>query len=1197
MTVVIFSVMFIPFASADIVSISDKPVITDAIIDGNYAKKIIYPTLKEAYDPQSIILLNDIIGKSSVSLKLKKTRQVTRDYPYDCNCHNVDLQNETVFRCDTCHNYVLENEIYYEDLKDISQIDNKSEIYEIFEGCQKYSLFPDGNIGCQVWTDISIFGKNVIGATLFGITYPFRQEILINSSAVLTDYQVMLNITESNNGSNWNWTSACDYHFRVEDLSGNNIQYTNESCDSSAKILTMWFKTNITTANGTQAYLLYGNETPSAGNNPESTFDFWDDFETGSLNTTKWKIISGSPTFNNTEGSIILIGDNIVTNGSAFAFDHAMDTRMRKKLGSIVSASMGMNDNTVVVPNTTGDYSRFYTDGTQSLKHLSVNQPSSLLHTTSPDDAFPTKMNIFSLFWTNSIQRVFYNYILNDTITGSAVPDEAVMYHYLSEWNNQEFAVDWTRIRKQIDDQPKIGLGEESTFIGKTSVSHAVFPIDDFIFDSASYVQIGNFTVNVTTPSNFTFKGSMNIKKQSGTATTPVSMRVFVNGIEQFDQPIRTVQGTADIGVATIPFFLAELNQSTNEIIIEVKETGGGSVNISNFVLHADSEFSSNGNVIENDINNIVDFSYVNSGSQNFNVIKTINSTTLFDISHTATPSGSGEFTCYLENQQSSPGWSRWFSSGTDIGSSGMNCFDDTSITGITQYTIKCTGSPGRTFFNNISTYWFSLEDSASANIEAFQENNISSILYPEGTSRIISKTGYEAVNGDSIELLFTASASSDSLGQTPTFILNSTNASLLNCSSSFPRRFTSANDVGTIKFYTDCNNLTVGEFYNFDVFVSIPNNRDLQVWNVSLTGYETESLNVTASNIPPIPNSIVNPENNSIVFGENENVTWIAFTDPATVTYNISLFFINGSFAFSINPSTTSLTTPANWSAYPFDNYDLVVEGCDPFNLCSNTTHNITSIAIPTCNVTFNIRDADTNNNLDQIIINCGISYSAVNKTSPFDNEFIFGSYTCNITKSNYNPSTKSFSCIGVDFDVNVTLSQVVPTIELNITLTLDLADLKLTDSFCINEDTLRNIYKTEVRTEAGAENVTRSELKNCPYGCDLVNRKCRASPIELAINFMLFTIAIGITILLPLFIITKRMRRKTLKAVVDMITFFITLLIYIVMVSFMLIPTVSLFGEEYATLSISIIYILILNILIMIGLLARNVMKNRYT
>ncbi len=117
-----------------------------------------------------------------------------------------------------------------------------------------------------------------------------RMPINISIGNNVADYQVGLNLTYDTSMM----PDFSDVHFTDEndlDL----YHYIEEKVNSDWALV--WFKGDWNTLNGTQAYIYFENNTVITGwNDGFKTFPLFDDFGTGSLNTTFWTASAGSPT-------------------------------------------------------------------------------------------------------------------------------------------------------------------------------------------------------------------------------------------------------------------------------------------------------------------------------------------------------------------------------------------------------------------------------------------------------------------------------------------------------------------------------------------------------------------------------------------------------------------------------------------------------------------------------------------------------------------------------------------------------------------------------------------------------------------------------------------------------------------------------------------------------------------------------------
>ena len=90
----------------------------------------------------------------------------------------------------------------------------------------------------------------------------------------------------------WNNVKSDGSDIRIADQNYAQLYFWIEEFDYSGKYAVIWVKIP---ANTTELYIVYGNANalPSTYNSGENTFEFFDDFEGDSLDTTKWNIVSG----------------------------------------------------------------------------------------------------------------------------------------------------------------------------------------------------------------------------------------------------------------------------------------------------------------------------------------------------------------------------------------------------------------------------------------------------------------------------------------------------------------------------------------------------------------------------------------------------------------------------------------------------------------------------------------------------------------------------------------------------------------------------------------------------------------------------------------------------------------------------------------------------------------------------------------
>lgn len=128
------------------------------------------------------------------------------------------------------------------------------------------------------------------------------------NSAALTNYQVKLTVN----------TEAPILAGHME-ANGNDIRFSTDCSDSlfyyienyiNTDSTAIWVNVPFVAAGGSDTiYMYYGNLSAPAFSNADSTFDFFDDFSAGVLDTNKWEV-RGAPTYSFNNGIITFYGSN-----------------------------------------------------------------------------------------------------------------------------------------------------------------------------------------------------------------------------------------------------------------------------------------------------------------------------------------------------------------------------------------------------------------------------------------------------------------------------------------------------------------------------------------------------------------------------------------------------------------------------------------------------------------------------------------------------------------------------------------------------------------------------------------------------------------------------------------------------------------------------------------------------------------------
>jgi len=198
---------------------------------------------------------------------------------------------------------------------------NSSAAIEVYEKDSDIKIADFGIIGSESWHkiyltnlstpqdtfDLKITNGNDSSVDLDYIVDPtvwwngswsFKIPINISvvSGATPQGYQVKFFINSSSVGANWNWTNECinsnSSRARFVNSDENTtLNFWIENCSVVGQNMTAWVKIdkNITTSINT-IYLYYGNPSASPYSDGNATFEFFDDFNGASVDTSKWTV-------------------------------------------------------------------------------------------------------------------------------------------------------------------------------------------------------------------------------------------------------------------------------------------------------------------------------------------------------------------------------------------------------------------------------------------------------------------------------------------------------------------------------------------------------------------------------------------------------------------------------------------------------------------------------------------------------------------------------------------------------------------------------------------------------------------------------------------------------------------------------------------------------------------------------------------
>src|SRR6266481_1725926 len=180
-------------------------------------------------------------------------------------------------------------------------------------------------------------------ASWLSSSWQYRSTVSIANagSTTLTGYQ--LNVVL---GSGFDFTKAQsnggDIRFTASD-GVTLLPYWIESWNAAGSSASLWVRVPSIPAAGATVYLYYGNSAATSTSNGNTTFDFFDDFRSGSVDTTKWTVGGGSWTVvtdtlpNGLAGPVLQGTTNIPTNKLLYSASYTGTDYIFEASGKLLS--------------------------------------------------------------------------------------------------------------------------------------------------------------------------------------------------------------------------------------------------------------------------------------------------------------------------------------------------------------------------------------------------------------------------------------------------------------------------------------------------------------------------------------------------------------------------------------------------------------------------------------------------------------------------------------------------------------------------------------------------------------------------------------------------------------------------------------------------------------------------------------------
>jgi len=308
---------------------------------------------------------------------------------------------------------------------------------------------------------------------------PFKKPITINNSQnsnTLTDYQVLVTLDTQSLISAQKMRSDCG-DIRFTDSDGTTLlnYWLEGGCNTTSTRI--WVKVPSIPASSTKTiYIYYGKPSASSASNGNATFEFFDDFEDGIIDTTKW-IISNplNATIDETGGQL-----RMLYTGTAAATSYVQSTQSVALSNTLI---MEWNGTWLVTPTAKGAGASFWVDDNnfEQLNRVDTGwggSPRLDLNVKIAGTNYNTNYAVVS----NPMTGYFYLQHLKSTTRGYESADNvlltlnyglssgnAYIRLYIASWGNYgtneaKAWYDYIRVRKYASPEPTTSVGTEEAY-------------------------------------------------------------------------------------------------------------------------------------------------------------------------------------------------------------------------------------------------------------------------------------------------------------------------------------------------------------------------------------------------------------------------------------------------------------------------------------------------------------------------------------------------------------------------------------------------------------------------------------------------------------------------------------------------------------------------------------------------------------
>ncbi len=302
----------------------------------------------------------------------------------------------------------------------------------------------------------------------------------------LSNYQVMVTLNSAFDFTKAN-SDGSDIRFKSED--GTSLSYWIESWNPTGQAATLWVKIPSVPAGGISIYLYYGNPTAISESNGNTTFPFFDDFNTGSVpDAIKWGTFGSGASVSGSNLVVSALGGGVYS--KVTFLNKAMRTRARYAVVGDYG-SLGFNQQKVGVGTNTAAFTLWPTPAPTKINTITGGSSTFTMPTGPNAD---TSWSTWDIRWKAGEVKFLVDGALRQThTTNIPMLPLNVQFNEFTGGAVSTINADWVLVREYSSPEPDATVGtEEAIPLADLSIAMIGSP------DSLATGEPLTYTVTVT---------------------------------------------------------------------------------------------------------------------------------------------------------------------------------------------------------------------------------------------------------------------------------------------------------------------------------------------------------------------------------------------------------------------------------------------------------------------------------------------------------------------------------------------------------------------------------------------------------------------------------------------------------------------------------------------------------------------------